>query len=107
MKLKEKRMQIFKQCKNEIISMKKYKWGKNNTKTIDMKCTECLKELNNLRTLLQNYYKTKRKKEYIKEIVEKEVEKIRARYKCAACLGAKCEHTLGCKAFSDLLKALI
>jgi len=40
-----------------------------------------------------------------KETLEK-IEEIRKRFRCAACDGAKCEHTLGCQALTELEKFL-
>jgi len=41
----------------------------------------------------------------IKEAVNL-VEEIKKRFRCAACDGAKCEHTLGCQSLQDLKSKL-
>jgi len=38
--------------------------------------------------------------------VEEKLEKINQRYKCVACDGAKCEHTMLCQATEDFKKLL-
>lgn len=40
-----------------------------------------------------------------RELVE-EIQAIRNKYQCAACSGAKCGHTFGCKTLSDILSII-
>ena len=39
----------------------------------------------------------------MKIILAKDVEKIKENFRCGACDGARCEHTLGCQALTELL----
>ena len=39
----------------------------------------------------------------IREETSREIEKLRKRFRCAACDGAKCEHTQGCQILSNIL----
>ena|SRR3990167_2418298 len=38
--------------------------------------------------------------------IKLEIEEITKRYKCAACAGANCEHTLGCQSLTELKEKL-
>jgi len=41
----------------------------------------------------------------IKELIE-EVKRIKSRYRCIACNGANCKHTLGCQALQKVIDCL-
>ena len=41
-----------------------------------------------------------------REELRGKIEKIKERFRCSACDGAKCHHTLGCEALKEVLKLL-
>lgn len=45
-------------------------------------------------------------KEEEQERIMEEIKKIKERFKCAACNGAKCEHTQGCQIINNVLRLI-
>ena len=55
-------------------------------------------------TAIKDFLKAKLEEQ--REDIKKKIEDIKERFRCSACDGAKCHHTLGCEALKEVLKLI-